>query len=159
MRVAADDYRGVGPADAVDGDDLIEFRRQPIGQRSWRSVAEQDERVVDPQAALPGQVTQIVHSLVAELIPRPLRRDEVRIGRALGEPRERGGEVAVGHGQIGVTADDEGAGPLQLADQINGPGGVRAVEGEVAADRHVVGARRVDGLADLLEGGQIAVDV
>jgi len=129
MRVAADDYRGVGPADAVDGDDLIEFRRQPIGQRSWRSVAEQDERVVDPQAALPGQVTQIVPLARRRADPAstPSRR-----GTKSGAPSVNHGnaavEVAVGHGQIGVTADDEGAGPLQLADQINGPGGVRAVE-------------------------------
>ena len=122
-------------------------------------MAEQHERVVDPQPPLPGQVAQIVHALVAELIARPFGGNHGRVGRAVGEPRERGGVVAVGHGQVRVAADHEGAGALELTHEIHRSGRIRAVEDQVAADRDVIGARGIHRLAHLLEGRQVAVDV
>ena len=163
--VSANDDLRVGPADSIDRDNRIEVRAETVCQRSGRGVAEEDQVAVrrhvvaDAQPALRRQPAQVVHAVVADLIAGPFDRGQVRVRRAVGEPRESRGEVAVGHGHVRVAERHERARLLQLLDECEAAGGVRAVEDQVAADRHIVRASRVDGLVDRGERGQVAVDV
>src|ERR1035437_9645443 len=157
--VAANDHPGVGSADAVHGNDRIEVRPQAVRERARRSVAEEDQVIADAQAALRREASQIVDAVVADLVARPFGGSLIRVRDAFREPWEGGRVVAVGDGEVRVAEGDERAGPLELLHEGEAARGIRAVEDQVAANGHEVRARGMHGLADGLQGRQVAVNV
>ena len=115
-------------------------------------MADEDERLVDPNPSLGRQAPQPLETLLAELLVRPFRGGLDRVRHALGHPRKGSGIVAVRHGDVRIPLDYDRAGLLHLADRVEGCRRLRSVEDEVARDHRRFGLCGLDGLANSLQG-------
>ena len=119
----------------------------------------QDQQLADAQPALGRQPPEPVDPVVAELVVGPFGRRADRLRHAVHHRRERRRVVEVGHRDVGVAGDDQGAVGLELADRVDDAGRVGAVEDQVAADHHGVRPLLLDRRPDRLERHEVAVDV
>ena len=159
MGVAAADQPGVGPRKPLDRDGRIEILVEAVRLRAGRGVGDEEHRVIDPQAPFGGQATQPRETLIPDRLVGPLRCGAEGIWNALGQPRERGRIVEIGHRNVGIALDDERAVGLQLADRVDGCRRLGAIEDEVAGHGDGIGLDLLDVGPNCGQRGGVAVDV